>query len=327
MNLETSGRQESKIQDRKSKRKMVDAARQVAAVFDSMPSPTRPMRPSLSSFPLFDDHRPPKARGPLQLHHLLALHHVNLPRPPILVGPFTGLLSSSRYDLATATSISHGSVSVPSLSPPVTRATLAELDLTEVLRNPQLRHDITFDSTLMFRPNYDGERGQKKRQTADRYWTAVARELGTGCRCTAYTGNTLLGCVCDPTSGPRSVAFRLPSRVPMLIEELKAILLSIVPAPTLSNIANSSPAAQVTHRAAAALVEEALDAELIVQQLQHGVFNMVNLARFVGQTLKLHCAPMRDAAVDKMVLAMAGPTTTTGLRMCFELLELMKLVR
>lgn len=45
-----------------------------------------------------------------------------------------------------------------SLSPPITKATLRELDLHEILRNPQLRHDSVFDPNLMFRPNYDGER-------------------------------------------------------------------------------------------------------------------------------------------------------------------------
>lgn len=45
-----------------------------------------------------------------------------------------------------------------SLVPPITRATLRELDLGEIMRNPQLRHDVVFDPNLMFRPNYDGER-------------------------------------------------------------------------------------------------------------------------------------------------------------------------
>ena len=262
MNLETNGRQESRIQSHKSKRKLADAARHVAAVFDQLPSPTRPMRPSLSFSPLLSESTS-RSRGPLALHHLLALHHVNLPRPPLFVGSGSGLLTASRFELLAATNLSHSSVAVPSLSPPVTRQTLAELDLTEVLRNPQLRHDITFDSTLMFRPNYDGERGQKKRQTADRYWPAVARELATGCRCSAYAGQALLTCVCDPSSGASSIASRLPSRIPTLIDELRAILLSIIPSPTLTASSLVAPSrSQVSHQAAAALVDEALDAEI-----------------------------------------------------------------
>lgn len=51
-----------------------------------------------------------------------------------------------------------GEFSAVSLAPPVTRATLRELDLHEIMRNPQLRHDVVFDPNLMFRPNYDGQR-------------------------------------------------------------------------------------------------------------------------------------------------------------------------
>lgn len=49
-------------------------------------------------------------------------------------------------------------LSIPPLAPPITRHTLRELDVQEIFRNPQLRHDIVFDPGLMFRPNFDGER-------------------------------------------------------------------------------------------------------------------------------------------------------------------------
>lgn len=49
-------------------------------------------------------------------------------------------------------------VNVPALLPPITTDTLKELDLHEILRCRQLRHDIYFDANLMFRPNLDGDR-------------------------------------------------------------------------------------------------------------------------------------------------------------------------
>lgn len=71
---------------------------------------------------------------------LIALHTVySLPRP---------LHSRSKPNRLQATS----------LSPPITRTTLKELDLNEILRNPQLRHDVVHDPSLMFRPNHDGQR-------------------------------------------------------------------------------------------------------------------------------------------------------------------------
>jgi hypothetical protein len=47
---------------------------------------------------------------------------------------------------------------VAPLTPPISMSTLHELDLQEVMRNAQLRHDVVFDPSLMFRPNFDGER-------------------------------------------------------------------------------------------------------------------------------------------------------------------------
>jgi len=57
-----------------------------------------------------------------------------------------------------------------------------------------------------------------------------------------------------------------------------------------------------------------------------GVLDIAGLARFLGSTLKTHCAPMRDELVDEMVAACEGDGIVKGLRMCFEILELMKLV-
>lgn len=58
--------------------------------------------------------------------------------------------------------------------------------------------------------------------------------------------------------------------------------------------------------------------------------DLVALASFVGSTLKLHCAPMRDELVDEMMsLCESGAKggISRGLRLGFEILELMKLVR
>lgn len=312
--LETSGRQETRIQQRKLRRRQ-----HVAAV---------PSAPACTAIEV----APVRVDRPLAHHQLVALHQIHLPTPR-----FGGGLAGRIDWQATA-------ITVPSNGPPITKTSLHELDLCEVLRNPQLRHDVVFDPHLMFRPNYDGERGQRKRQTAERYWTAVGRELDHGCRCTAFLGSSVLACVCGPAVGAGSIARRLPSRVPALVVELRQILCSLLPAPAASSTAAAAAAcgvgpeqqapltqaaryAQLHAAASSANIEAALDPDLIAQQLEHGVLDLGALARFIGDTLKLHCAPMRDAAVDAMVACVAGPEPARGLRMCFELLELMKLVR
>lgn len=64
-----------------------------------------------------------------------------------------------------------------------------------------------------------------------------------------------------------------------------------------------------------------------MQQLERGCADIPSLARFLGATVKQHCAPMRDDLVDAMVEACEGRGLAKGLEMCFEILELMKLVR
>ena len=282
----------------------------------------------------------------------------------------------AHYPTATSGSRSR-STFTPTLHPPITRHTLRELDLFEILKNPQLRHDVVFDPNVQFRPNFDGERGRRKREAGERYWTAVVREIETGCTCTAFSHGQLMPCTCKarqrlskPSAG-RSVPTvqaslsqsRIPSRIPLLVQELRTICLSILPSnypadndaiesdgaftssadnlqssdadgskiaassPLLENksstSASSGPALATTHHQ---LIAQTLDPHLISQELQHGVLDVSALITFMGSILKLHCAPMRDEAIEKMVeVVCVDRNIGKGLRLCFEILELMKL--
>lgn len=267
------------------------------------------------------------------------------------------------------------SIFTPTLHPPITRHTLRELDLFEILKNPQLRHDVVFDPNVQFRPNFDGERGRRKREAGERYWTAVVREIETGCTCTAFSNGQLLPCTCKAkrslhkigAAGTREAPkplqqSRIPSRIPLLVQELRTICLSILPsnypADALAADTDVATVASATegHKADEANVTEAvtssvsqktvtlspsatswttthhqliaqtLDPHLISQELQHGVLDVPSLITFMGSILKLHCAPMRDEAIDKMVeVVCVGRNIGKGLRLCFEILELMKL--
>ncbi|GAA6023758.1 hypothetical protein JCM11491_006035 [Sporobolomyces phaffii] len=227
------------------------------------------------------------------------------------------------------------------ITPPITRNTLRELDLQEVMRNAQLRHDVVFDPNLMFRPNFDGERGDRKRLAAEQYWVAVSREISHGCRCSTFADSSLLPCICvgSSTEGGSSISpSRLSSRIVPLVAELRGILLSLLPAtlptsPTPSSTAIFGAPSQASEAASFVPVYgpreqliDALDPVKISQQLVQGVLDVAGLARFLGATLKTHCAPMRDELVNDMVSASEGQDgVVTALRMCFEILELMKL--
>jgi hypothetical protein len=60
---------------------------------------------------------------------------------------------------------------------PITKESLSELDIQSIINNIKSRHEVNFDRELSFRPNFDGVKGQQKRETADQYWKALEAEL------------------------------------------------------------------------------------------------------------------------------------------------------
>ena len=79
-----------------------------------------------------------------------------------------------------------------------------------------------------------------------------------------------------------------------------------------------------------------LDADLIQQEVEHGLFDPSGVFQSIGDIIRCYCAPMRDHAVNQMVAlaqscAPGGSGTKAdavrAIRMCFEIMELMKLVR
>ncbi|KAG8214605.1 T-complex protein 11-domain-containing protein [Butyriboletus roseoflavus] len=239
---------------------------------------------------------------------------------------------------------------IPSLHPLINRQTLKELDLSAILRNPQLRHDLLFDAGLQFRPTS----GRKKRELSDRYWRAVAQELESGCTCISFdTQWSPSDCVCVcrrvplPPQNPvltystsrRVLTLRMPSRIRILLTEFLEVLLFVIQPLTSISDTYANPStfqAQIERHAAQAVhLRSVFDPELIHQELQHNLFDPSGLFIVIGQTLKSHCAPMRDRAVDAMVEVAKSCAPGGGgskvdavkaVRMCLDILELMKLV-
>ena len=101
---------------------------------------------------------------------LVTIHQIHLPRPSSSNASAlqTCLRRSSALPGVTpprpslqhtrSNSQAHGVPSIPTLRPPVTKDTLRELDLAQILKCRQLRHDVVFDADLVFRPSFDGDR-------------------------------------------------------------------------------------------------------------------------------------------------------------------------
>lgn len=176
-------------------------------------------------------------------------------------------------------------------SPPITQHTLRELELGEIFKNAQLRHDIVHDPNLQFRPNTDGERGAKKRHESKRYWRSIAKELEE-----------------IPTMTRTSLQ---KTRLSVMFQEMKKILLSLVP--TSEKLA----------------VETSFDHEYFLQTLNHNLFSTSSFAEYMSSLMKRHCAPMRDEVIDRTIRKLEGASSslhfTEALRDTFDVLEVMKL--
>lgn len=66
-----------------------------------------------------------------------------------------------RRKMGRGTKGQNGTNTSKSFGTPVTKATLSELDINQIVLTLRLRHDINFDPDLHFRPKLDGERGEK----------------------------------------------------------------------------------------------------------------------------------------------------------------------
>lgn len=190
---------------------------------------------------------------------------------------------------------------------------------------------------------------------SEKYWAAVVQELENGCTCVSFD---LAGkphsvvCACTQVSAPSTnpvVAFspllsvltlRMPSRIRNLLSEfLEVLLLVIQPLSSISGMyvnPSTFKSQMQEHSAQAAYIRSVFDPTLIEQEMKHELFDPSGLFRSIGITLKGHCAPMRDRAVELMVQAAQDCTpggsgtradAVKAVRMCLEILELMKLVR
>lgn len=136
----------------------------------------------------------------------------------------------------------------------------------------------------------------------------------------------------------RRTTLRMSSRIHSLFSELLEVLVSVIqPLPSSVYGLTMRPSTlQPTidkHAAQAQHLRSVLDPELIQQEIYHGVWDLSGLFQVIGDTLKCHCAPMRDRNVEAMIQTAQscvstkdGASLAKAIRMCFDVLELMKLV-
>ena len=202
-----------------------------------------------------------------------------------------------------------------SAEPPITKSSLCELDLVRIINDPKLRHDLNFEPEVAFRPNYDGSNGKVKQDRARLYWDALTIELTAYFQRVCRHNHT----TSDSFRSDVTLAYfrgqEMPWRLPQMIRTVADILKTLVP--------------ETEHPS----IERTLDVDLVMQQLEKGVMDFVQLGEWLGILLKGSCSPQRDICVSEMVdMIQSGiyhdnpRMLIGGIEKLFGVLEMMKLV-
>jgi hypothetical protein len=205
-------------------------------------------------------------------------------------------------------------IKITDMLPPINHYTLRELDFDEIINNIQLRHDLVFDPNLQFKPNDEGEKGTDREIKTNNFWKSVEEDLKKVLNYNAEASKTTTISNITSSAG-KSINDYLARpfflTIPVLINEIKEIMLELLPYST------------GFHEE----LNDLFDVDHLSRQMELGSFNPVPLIEYLGKTLKTHCAPVRDEVIDQMVETCKGGDFVKTLRMCFSILELMKLVR
>ncbi|MCJ1403073.1 hypothetical protein MMC11_006296 [Xylographa trunciseda] len=242
--------------------------------------------------------------------------HTTQHQPPNLgsVDRDSGVAAKSPYhSMETDHSVDQSRLA--SVEPPITKASLSELDLPRIINDSKLRHDLNFEVEIAFRPNYYGLKGEQKKAMASAYWTALAVELAiyVGQRQQCISPATYLSA--SHTDICLSVHTQPTTRrLPQMFRVLREILKSLVPEAEWSS------------------VEQALDVDFIMQQLDRGVCDLNGLIGWLGKLLMGSCSPCRDPTVLRMVETVQQAAMdqdvqgiVSGIDQLFGILEIMKL--
>ncbi|KAF5006114.1 hypothetical protein FDECE_7486 [Fusarium decemcellulare] len=186
------------------------------------------------------------------------------------------------------------------LEPPVTRSSLGELEVSKIINNPKLRHDINFDPELHFRPNVEGDKGRRKHDRASIFWTSLKEQL--------------VEFIVDRQSFYDKYGTDDNWCLPKLLKSVKEIIQTLVPQRDRQ------------------FLDEGLNVDLLMQQFHRGIADLEKLALWLSRVLKSHCAPMRDEWVDSMYKQLSNGNRNNdvdelvnGMRSLLSVLEAMKL--
>jgi hypothetical protein len=121
------------------------------------------------------------ATAPIRQEFMSALLHPQSLEFPRYISLSDSILESKVLPVSTFTHLDELSyLDLVPLLPSVTRFSLRELDIDEIITSAKVRHDLYFDPNLQFKANLEGEKGKDKLDKTNEYWSELKTELDAG---------------------------------------------------------------------------------------------------------------------------------------------------
>ena len=202
-----------------------------------------------------------------------------------------------------------------SLDPPVTQEVLSELDTLRLENDLNFRHDLNFDPEIEFRVN---TQGPQRRERECEYWHALATEIALLLahhqrNTDSHSSHPL--CISSLSQGIQSFPQNGPLRLLRLLGTLRDMLKHLLPSEQWP------------------IIDAALDVRLLMQQLEHGTYDLVAFSDWLSNYLRRFCSPTRDSLLDAITSAIRSGVENAkterilhGLITTFEVLCIMNMV-
>lgn len=195
--------------------------------------------------------------------------------------------------------------------PPITAQLLHTHDLVNLLGNVQLRIDMNFVAGIHLRPVFRDGEGRCRQLESGLYWKSISIEIARYSNLVAHRG------ICARRAGMAMLHHDwLQPRLPSLLTALREILMMLT-----SDQRNEC-------------IAQVLDVSLIMQEIHNGAVDIGSLAASIGSIMKqeqnLLCGESMDIMIAKLrrvSLSCEADGIVEGLKMMFDLLEQLKLVR
>ena len=181
------------------------------------------------------------------------------------------------------------------------------LDVRLLVNDIQVRHDLNFSRQMTFSTSSTCEQVSLAR----RYFEAVSFELVL--HLAEYGKQTT--CVCGKRSSMKGIK-KYTNQLPRFFKAVRQTMKALI---------------RDEHWL---IVEQAIDVDLLMNQLRNGTSDLFSLLIWLGDVLKQSCSPIRDTDVDAVTsllkLAMVehdGNKRADGITLLFDVFNTMKLVR